>query len=240
MSYSEFPIDKKIKTLLREISFYYCREWYDSILEEDIDVDDIEKAHELLNDQFAKTQIDSFFFTHDYQAVLFPAIALLKFFKFNGEFANYITEIYKSDEQLIDNLHVYFHTELEKRLEKAVLEENQENDETENCEDESEYYAEAAAVNNDIPFKLPKPWNIDKQINVISATIWNETLKIIFSDSNPSAKYFIRIIDRNQIVLTEFVAEPENYSENSKLIIVEDCSCSLFLNDKKKWTISRE
>ncbi|WP_288983901.1 hypothetical protein [uncultured Treponema sp.] len=239
MNYSEFPMEKKIETLLRDLSFYYIRSWYDSIPEEDSD-DDIKKSHELINDKFAKTQIDSFFFTINFQPILYPAYALLMYYKYNSKFAEYVDSIYMNDEELVDDLHDYFHSELEKRINEAMEEEQ----ETEY--DEEIYYAPAAAASEDEEFKLPPAWNSDEQITVLNATIWNGLLRIDFIDVREGNNYCIKLYDNNNsLIKPPFKVTAENSSEdtNKKVIILNDFSYKLFFEDSNKrvkWNISKE
>lgn len=242
MNYSEFPIEKKIKTLLRDLAFYYIRTWYDSIPEEDSD-GDIQRSHELINDKLAKTQIDSFFFTISFQPILYPAYALLMYYKYNSKFADYVNSIYMNDEQLIDDLHEYFHGALEKRINEAIAEEKQT---SEGTDDEEIYYAVAAGASEDEEFKLPPAWNSDKQITILKATIWDELLRIDFTDAREGNNYCIKLFDNNNsLVKPPFKVMAENSSEdtNKKVIILNNFSYKLFFEDNKKrikWNITKE
>lgn len=237
MNYSDYPVEKKIKTLLRDLSFYYIREWFDSIPEEDSD-GDIKKSHELINDKFAKTQIDSFFFTINFQPILYPAYALLMFYKYNSKFAEYVNSVYLNDEQLIDDLHAFYHDELEKRINNAMLEKTETDDEI--------YYAVAAAASEDEPYTLPPAWNSDKQIAILNATIWDGFLRIDFTDTHEGDNYFIKLFDNNNLLVKQpFKVKAEKSSEdtNKKVIILNGFSYKLFFEDNNKrikWNISRE
>ena len=253
MNYSEFPIEKKIKTLVIDLSFYYIREWFDSIPEEDSD-GDIKNSHELINDKFAKIQIDSFFFTINFQPILYPAYALLMYYKYNSKFADYVNSIYMNDEQLVDDLHAYFHGELEKRINEAIAEDEQTNkqnvtlqfpeQETEYAEED--YYAVAAGASEDEEFKLPPAWNSDKQITILKATIWDGLLRIDFTDAREGNNYCIKLFDNNNsLVKPPFKVMAENSSEdtNKKIIILNNFSYKLFFEDNKKrikWNITKE
>lgn len=253
MNYSDYPVEKKIKTLLRDLSFYYIREWFDSIPEEDSD-GDIKKSHELIKDKFAKIQIDSFFFTINFQPILYPAYALLMFYKYNSKFAEYVNSVYLNDEQLINDLHDYFHGELEKRINDAMLGEGKtsirngmpQSPVQENETDDEVYYAVAAGASEDEEFKLPPAWNSDKQITILNATIWDGLLRIDFTDSREGSNYFIKLFDNNDsLVKPAFKAKAEKSSEdtNKKVIILNDFSYKLFFEDNNKrikWNISKE
>ena len=69
MNFSDYPIEKKIKTLIYDLSLFYVRECFDSIPQEDSE-GDIQKSHQLINDKFKKRQIDSFFFTINFKPIL--------------------------------------------------------------------------------------------------------------------------------------------------------------------------
>lgn len=263
MNYSEFPIEKKIRTLLRDLSFYYIRSWYDSIPEEDSD-GDIQKAHELINDKFAKAQIDSFFFTINFQPILYPAYALLMYYKYNSKFAEYVNSIYLNDEQLIDDLHDYFHGELEKRIKEAMEEEQKTKpftlDKSTNTihKQKSSIHqrnfsvtfirkfatpnkiTQYAAGNDDTKIKLAPSLNTDKDITVVRAEIWKEKLRIDFSDRNDTVDYFIRTFDKNLVLVKEFSAKAEPCIDNTelKVLFIDNCSPELFIGNY--WDITKE
>lgn len=247
MHYSEFPIGKKIKTLLRDLSFYYIRSWYDSIPEEDSD-GDIQKSHELINDKFAKAQIDSFFFTINFQPILYPAYALLMYYKYNPKFADYVNSVYMNDEQLIDDLHAYYHGELEKRINEAML--KAENDKTEVAIFEwpiitdNEYLFDNSLLKvagpkneENVPVPLPPAFIADQKIEVISAEVWDNSFKIEFIDKSSKENYFIRFYDKEGKIIKKETKKAKNNGE-MKTIIIDNCSYKLFT--EYVWNISRD
>ena len=255
MNYSDFSVKKKIKTLMRDLSFYYIRDWFDSIPEEDSD-GDIQKAHELVNDKFAKTQIDSFFFTSEFQAILYPAYALLMYYRYNPKFADYVNSIYMNDEQLIDNLHGYFHGELEKRINEAITEDQKTGNYKLQINNSSVNKAKSfiylkrfansakvtriAAASEDIKVKLAPPLSSEEDINVVRSEIWKGKLRIDFSDNNAANDYIIRIFDKDFSLLKEFFAEAETCIDNTelKVLFIDNCSAELFIGNY--WDITKE
>ena len=263
MAYSEYPIEKKIQTLMRDLSFYYISEWFDTIPEEDSD-GDIQKSHQLLNEKFAKKQIDSFFFTANFQPILYPAYALLMYYKYNSKFAGYVNSIYMNDEKLIDDLHNFFHGELEKRINEAMEEEQIAKpfalDKSANTilKTKSSIHQRnssvpfigkfatpnkitlAAAGNDDTKIKLAPPLNTDKDITVVRAEIWKEKLRIDFSDRNDTVDYFIRTFDKNLVLVKEFSAKAEPCIDNTelKVLFIDNCSPELFIGNY--WDITKE
>lgn len=251
MNFSDYPIEKKIKTLIYDLSLFYVRECFDSIPQEDSE-GDIQKSHQLINDKFKKRQIDSFFFTINFQPILYPAYALLMFYKYNPKFAEYVNSLYMRDVQLIDYLHEYYHDKLEKRLEVIKIEENtlcekmnyqfiRDNTESDN----EEFYAVAAATGENEIFTLPPVWKSDKQINILNAEIWDAELRIDFIDTREGNNYCIKLFDNNDSLVNQFNVKAENSSEdiNKKVIILNDFSYTLFFEDYNKgikWSISKE
>ena len=256
MSFSDYPIEKKVQTLLRDISFFYCREWYDDIPEEDTD-GDIKNAHDLLNDEFSKSQINAFFFKVNYRAIWFPAIALLMFYKFNPKFAEYVNSVYMSDEQLIDDLHEYYFKELKQRMQSAILEkeinksysEKIDNTKKKECSKTYLLYIrclQAVASPNDdeiVPVPPPPEFLSDKDIKVLKAEVWNKKLKIDFLDDSPIETYYVRFYkfyeDGNSEIVRKSSGKLIKTDENSnvKTVVIADCSPKLF--SEYVWDIKR-
>lgn len=247
MHYSEFPIGKKIKTLLRDLSFYYIRSWYDSIPEEDSD-GDIQKSHELINDKFVKAQIDSFFFTNSFQPILYPAYAFLMYYKYNSKFAEYVNSIYMKDEELVDELHDFFHNELAKRINEAISKEETDKTDVVILEwpitSDKEYLfnnnlLKVAGPKDDenISVPLPPSFIADKNIEIISAEVWDRSFKIEFIDYSFNENYFIRFYDKEgKIIKKESGTAIKN--GNIKTLIIDNCSYKLFT--EYVWNIKRD
>ena len=198
---------------------------------------DIDTSDNFLANKFLRKEILDFFYKAEIPAH-FTAKELLVYYKYNDKFSSEINKGYTTE--VLNSLKDIFWPHLSRN--EAITEEENEKVWPITADngylfDDSLLQVAGPKDEENIPVPLPPSFIADKNIEVISAEVWDKSFKIEFIDKTSKENYFIRFYDKKGKIIKE-ENKKANINGEIKTIIIDNCSYKLFT--EYVWNITRD